>query len=78
MPDGANHSLRGASAENQEETGSLVIFSHERSVDRPSHNLPLELTSFIGREKELAEVKGLLGDARLVTLCGSGGRARRA
>jgi predicted ATPase len=33
----------------------------------------LELSSFVGREKELAEVKRLLGETRLLTLTGSGG-----
>ena len=37
------------------------------------HNLPVQLTSFIGREKEIAEVTKLLAAARLVTLTGSGG-----
>jgi len=36
-------------------------------------NLPLQLTSFIGRERERAEVKRLLARTRLVTLTGSGG-----
>ena len=39
----------------------------------PPNNLPLELSSFVGREKELAEVKRLLGNNRLLTLTGSGG-----
>ncbi len=39
----------------------------------PPNNLPLELSSFVGREKELAEVKLLLEDTRLLTLTGSGG-----
>ena len=39
---------------------------------RPS-NLPLELTSFIGRRHELREVKRLLTTTRLLTLTGSGG-----
>jgi predicted ATPase/DNA-binding CsgD family transcriptional regulator len=33
----------------------------------------LEISSFVGREKELAEVKRLLGKNRLLTLTGSGG-----
>jgi diguanylate cyclase (GGDEF)-like protein len=37
------------------------------------HNLPLQLTRFLGRERELAEVRRLLGELRLVTLSGSGG-----
>jgi predicted ATPase/DNA-binding CsgD family transcriptional regulator/DNA-binding XRE family transcriptional regulator len=36
-------------------------------------NLPTPPTSFIGRERELAEVRRLLGQARLVTLTGAGG-----
>ncbi len=38
-----------------------------------SSNLPLELTSFVGRRRELAEVKHLLATSRLVTLTGIGG-----
>ena len=39
----------------------------------PKHNLPHDLTSFIGREKAIAELAQLLGRARLLTLTGSGG-----
>lgn len=38
-----------------------------------SNNLPLQLTSFIGRERETAEVKKLLTTTRLLTLMGPGG-----
>lgn len=38
-----------------------------------STHLPVQLTSFIGRERELAEVRRLLSTARLVTLTGAGG-----
>ena len=37
------------------------------------NNLPQELTSFIGRERELAEVRDLLDHTKLVTLTGMGG-----
>lgn len=40
---------------------------------RRPHNLPVQLTTFIGREQEIAEVKRLLGAARLLTLTGPGG-----
>jgi hypothetical protein len=40
---------------------------------RPYGNLPSELTSFIGRERETAEMKRSLGDVRLLTLTGPGG-----
>jgi len=36
-------------------------------------NLPVTLTSFVGRKRELAEVKRRLADARLVTLVGPAG-----
>jgi hypothetical protein len=36
-------------------------------------NLPSELSSFVGRGRELAEVKRLPGRSRLVTLIGVGG-----
>jgi len=39
-------------------------------------NLPTSLTSFIGREKELAEVVDLLAQHRLVTLMGPGGMGK--
>ncbi|MBC8057646.1 MAG: hypothetical protein H7Y61_13810 [Rhizobiales bacterium] len=37
------------------------------------NNLPHQPTSFIGRERELAEVKSLMGSAKLLTLLGMGG-----
>jgi predicted ATPase/DNA-binding CsgD family transcriptional regulator len=39
-------------------------------------NLPVQLTSFIGREREMADIKSLLGGARLVTLTGAGGSGK--
>jgi len=36
-------------------------------------NIPLELSSFIGRRRELSKVKRLIADSRLVTLTGAGG-----
>src|SRR5712692_7835016 len=38
-----------------------------------SHNLPVQLTSFIGRAADMARVRGLLAQRRLVTLTGAGG-----
>src|SRR5215472_5093516 len=40
---------------------------------RATGNLPAELTSFVGRRGELAEVRRLLAGSRLVTLTGVGG-----
>ena len=36
-------------------------------------NLPAELTSFVGRRRELSEAKGLMAASRLITLTGMGG-----
>src|SRR3954463_11856769 len=36
-------------------------------------NLPVQLTSFVGREHEVERVVRLLDEARLVTLAGTGG-----
>jgi predicted ATPase/DNA-binding CsgD family transcriptional regulator len=36
-------------------------------------NLPAELTSFVGRRRELAAIRSTLSDARLLTLTGAGG-----
>ena len=40
------------------------------------HNLPAPLTSFLGREQDLARLEGLLDEARLVTLSGTGGTGK--
>jgi predicted ATPase/class 3 adenylate cyclase len=44
-----------------------------RSLEATPNNLPQQVTSFIGRERELAEVKKLLVNTRLLTLLGVGG-----
>ena len=47
-----------------------------KAVDTATNNLPVQLTSFIGREREMAEVKQRLSTARLVTLTGPGGSGK--
>ena len=42
-------------------------------VHRAARNLPRKLTSFVGREREMAEIKQLLRTAPLVTIVGPGG-----
>jgi len=39
----------------------------------PRHNLPAELTSFVGRRKELLELPGVLASSRLLSMTGAGG-----
>lgn len=49
-----------------------------KSLDRPVTNLPTQLTSFVGRAPELAEIARLLSDpaVRLLTLTGPGGTGK--
>ena len=44
-----------------------------RSIEATPNNLPQQLTTFIGRERELAEARNMLEGARLLTLTGPGG-----
>ena len=44
-----------------------------RSLEGTPNNLTQQLNSFIGRERELAEIKEMLASNRLVTLLGMGG-----
>ncbi len=47
-----------------------------RSLQAFPHNLPLQLTSFIGREQEIQQVKELLAGTRLLTVTGVGGAGK--
>jgi predicted ATPase/class 3 adenylate cyclase len=55
--------------------GLPVAFPPPRALGnpKPPHNLPAQVSAFIGREAELAEVRRLITAFRLVTLTGSGG-----
>ncbi len=45
----------------------------ERAVGRPRTNLPLQPTTFVGRQQEIDQLLRLLADVRLLTLTGAGG-----
>jgi predicted ATPase/class 3 adenylate cyclase len=47
-----------------------------RSAAEQPTNLPIPVTSFVGRERELHDVRRLLGAGRLVTLVGVGGTGK--
>jgi predicted ATPase len=51
-------------------------FPPPRSLDARPNNLPTQLTTFVGREKELGEAVALLGSTRLLTLTGPGGTGK--
>ncbi len=56
--------------------GLPADFPPIKSLDAVLNNLPVQSTSFVGREKELGEVKKLVEGVRLVTLTGSGGSGK--
>src|SRR5262249_24176494 len=56
--------------------GLPVDFQPIKTLDMYQHNLPAQTTSFIGREKEIGEIKQALSGYRLVTLTGSGGTGK--
>jgi predicted ATPase len=76
VSDQANHPPREDPLRQRGETGSPVAFTRTRPPKRPIENLPPELTGFVGRERELAEVERLLSERRLLTLCGPGGAGK--
>jgi predicted ATPase/class 3 adenylate cyclase/Tfp pilus assembly protein PilF len=47
-----------------------------KTLDARPNNLPVQLTSFIGREEEIKKVKELLKDTHLLTLTGPGGAGK--
>jgi predicted ATPase/class 3 adenylate cyclase len=55
--------------------GLPAEFPRLKTLETPS-NLPPELTSFVGREREIEEITELLESARLVTLTGPGGSGK--
>ncbi len=47
-----------------------------KTLDATPNNLPVQLSSFLGREHELSEVVDRLADSRLLTLTGPGGTGK--
>jgi predicted ATPase/class 3 adenylate cyclase/DNA-binding CsgD family transcriptional regulator len=51
-------------------------FAPLKTLDALPNNLPRQLTSFVGRQREMAKVKQFLTTASLVTLIGTGGAGK--
>ena len=47
-----------------------------RAVGRRPHNLPVQLSSFVGREREMRDIERLLAGGRALTLTGPGGAGK--
>jgi class 3 adenylate cyclase len=58
--------------------GLHAEFPALRSLGNPAlqNNLPAQLSTFIGREREVSEVRALVQSSRLVTLTGAGGAGK--
>jgi predicted ATPase/DNA-binding NarL/FixJ family response regulator len=50
-----------------------VVSTAKARVGEPSGNLPVDVTSFVGRRREITLTKRLLSESRVVTLTGPGG-----
>jgi predicted ATPase/class 3 adenylate cyclase len=56
--------------------GIPADFPPLKTLDATPNNLPTQLSSFLGRERELREIVDLLAQARLLTLTGPGGTGK--
>jgi predicted ATPase/DNA-binding CsgD family transcriptional regulator len=73
MPDNAS---RLTHSDKRDRSSRVVDFPGSRTPKRVPNNLPLQLSSFVGRHREMAEVQRLLGEMRLLTLTGTGGSGK--
>ena len=53
-----------------------TYFPPLKSLEAYKHNLPIQLTSFIGRQREMNQIKSLFAQTRLLTLLGPGGTGK--
>ena len=66
-------SLHRKKLETSPEKLALIAKTSAKDEQTVNHNLPVQLTSFIGRENEMQVIRQLIGKQRLVTLIGAGG-----
>ena len=57
-------------------TGTATFLSSDIQSSTPPSNLPIQVTSFVGRVQELSELKRLLPTTRLLTFSGAGGTGK--
>jgi predicted ATPase/class 3 adenylate cyclase len=56
--------------------GLAADFPAIRSLDARPNNLPMPVTTFVGRERQIGEIKNRLAASRLLTLTGPGGTGK--
>jgi transcriptional regulator with XRE-family HTH domain len=69
----ARRSSPVAAARTREQPERGVDVAPLDGAQAPRHDLPAQLTSFIGREREQQQIQALLARQRLLTLTGPGG-----
>src|SRR5438128_318700 len=72
-PESADISARQGPSQERSTSRLAIVPPRLLRTRRRRHNLPEQLTSFVGREGEMTQVKRLLSTTRLLTLTGSGG-----
>ncbi len=75
-PAEATRRLRGDIAAGRQPSTPSTSSPQEEPSDGLKHNLPAQRTSFVGREREMVEVKRELTMTRLLTLTGAGGSGK--
>src|SRR5207253_2694333 len=60
----------------RQDTRMDKVAGRRHQAAAPPSNLPLHLTSFVGREAELRSIKAMVHSTRLVTLIGTGGAGK--
>jgi len=70
----ADRAQLGAAAERGRKRSLRAVPDADEAA--PEHNLPAQLTTFVGRERDVAEIRGLLEKQRLVTVTGAGGMGK--
>src|SRR6185436_11276704 len=56
-----------------ESPGDVTVAIPRAALGATPHNLPAEMTRFVGRDTDLAHCEVLLGEGRLLTVTGLGG-----
>ena len=61
-----------------EAAGLTAEFPPPRSLGNPAlpNNLPAQLATFVGRDRELSQLRALVESSRLVTVTGAGGSGK--